>query len=64
MDLTDPTWVADLFDRPEEDPLGAILAGSVPRKIRTGGFALGLHLPVRLAQHTQAVQCARWAAAS
>src|SRR5690349_12738763 len=25
MDLIDPAWVADLFDRPEENPLGAIL---------------------------------------
>jgi hypothetical protein len=27
MDLIDPAWVADLFDGPEEDPLGAILVG-------------------------------------
>jgi hypothetical protein len=27
VDLIDPAGVADLFDRPEEDPLGAILGG-------------------------------------
>ena len=41
MDLIDPAWVADLFDRPEEDPLGAILGGFGTDKVRTGGFGVG-----------------------
>jgi hypothetical protein len=32
MNLIDPTWVADLFDRPEEDPLGAMLGGFATEK--------------------------------
>jgi hypothetical protein len=38
MDLIDPTWVADLFDRPEENPLGAMLAGFSTEKDTDRGF--------------------------
>jgi hypothetical protein len=45
IDLIDPTWVADLFDRPEEDPLGAILGGFATdeytdRRFCTRGYTL------------------------
>jgi hypothetical protein len=38
MDLIDPAWVADLFDRPEEDPLSAILGGFGTDKDTDWGF--------------------------
>jgi hypothetical protein len=45
MNLIDPTWVADLFDRPEEDPLGAMLGGlttekDTDRRFWTRGYTL------------------------
>jgi hypothetical protein len=45
VDLIDPTWVADLFDRPEEDPLGTILGGfgtekDTDRRVWTRGYTL------------------------
>jgi hypothetical protein len=46
MDLIDSTWVADLFDRPEEDPLGAMLAGFGTEKDTDRGFGTrGYTLP-------------------